>query len=66
MLAGSTGKHIAQGGPAWERPGARPAESGVLMRIEDLSLHAGGRELQKGLNFEVFAGEVLAIVGASG
>ncbi|CAF0965561.1 unnamed protein product [Rotaria sp. Silwood1] len=25
MLAGSTGKHIAQGGPAWERPGARPA-----------------------------------------
>ncbi|WP_457420068.1 ABC transporter ATP-binding protein [Roseateles sp. P5_E7] len=38
----------------------------VLMRVEDLSLHAGGRELQQGLNFEVRAGEVLAIVGASG
>jgi methyl-accepting chemotaxis protein len=25
MLAGSTGKHIARGGPAWERPGARSA-----------------------------------------
>jgi len=25
MLAGATGKHIATGGPAWERPGARPA-----------------------------------------
>ena len=25
-LAGSTGKHIALCGPAWERPGARPAE----------------------------------------
>jgi len=38
----------------------------VLMRVEDLSLHAGGRELQRGLNFEVRAGEVLAICGASG
>jgi phospholipid/cholesterol/gamma-HCH transport system ATP-binding protein len=38
----------------------------VLMTIEDLSLHAGGRELQHGLNFEVRAGEVLAICGASG
>jgi len=36
------------------------------MRVEDLSLHAGGRELQQGLNFDVRAGEVLAIVGASG
>jgi ABC-2 type transport system ATP-binding protein len=25
MLAGSTGKHIASCGPAWERPSARPA-----------------------------------------
>jgi phospholipid/cholesterol/gamma-HCH transport system ATP-binding protein len=38
----------------------------VLMRVEDLSLHAGGKELQHGLNFEVKAGEVLAICGASG
>jgi phospholipid/cholesterol/gamma-HCH transport system ATP-binding protein len=38
----------------------------VLMRVEDLSLHAGGRELQHGLSFDVRAGEVLAIVGASG
>lgn len=38
----------------------------VLMRVEDLSLHAGGRELQHGLNFDVRAGEVLAICGASG
>jgi phospholipid/cholesterol/gamma-HCH transport system ATP-binding protein len=38
----------------------------VLMRVEDLSLHAGGKELQRGLNFDVKAGEVLAIVGASG
>ncbi|KQV96325.1 ABC transporter ATP-binding protein [Pelomonas sp. Root1237] len=38
----------------------------VLMRVENLSLHAGGKELQHGLNFEVKAGEVLAIVGASG
>ena len=38
----------------------------VLMRVEDLSLHAGGRELQHGLNFDVMAGEVLAICGASG
>ena len=41
-------------------------ESQVLMRVENLSLHAGGRELQRGLNFDVKAGEVLAIVGASG
>ena len=41
-------------------------EKQVLMRVEDLSLHAGGRELQHGLNFEVRAGEVLAICGASG
>ncbi|PTT91713.1 polyamine ABC transporter ATP-binding protein, partial [Pelomonas sp. HMWF004] len=40
--------------------------SDVLMRVEDLSLHAGGRELQHGLTFDVMAGEVLAIVGASG
>jgi phospholipid/cholesterol/gamma-HCH transport system ATP-binding protein len=38
----------------------------VLMRVEDLSLHAGGRELQRGLTFDVRAGEVLAIAGASG
>jgi len=38
----------------------------VLMKVENLSLQAGGRELQRGLNFEVKAGEVLAIVGASG
>ncbi|WP_422010610.1 ABC transporter ATP-binding protein [Roseateles sp.] len=38
----------------------------VLMRVENLSLHAGGRELQHGLTFDVLAGEVLAIVGASG
>jgi len=38
----------------------------VLMRVEDLSLHAGGRELQRALNFEMRAGEVLAICGASG
>jgi len=25
MLAASSRKHIATGGPAWERPGARPA-----------------------------------------
>ncbi len=38
----------------------------VLMRVENLSLHAGGRELQHGLTFDVLAGEVLAICGASG
>jgi ABC-type transporter Mla maintaining outer membrane lipid asymmetry ATPase subunit MlaF len=38
----------------------------VLMRVENLSLHAGGRELQHGLGFDVHAGEVLAICGASG
>ncbi|MFT7722549.1 MAG: ATP-binding cassette domain-containing protein [Roseateles sp.] len=38
----------------------------VLMRVENLSLHAGGRELQRGLSFDVLAGEVLAICGASG
>jgi hypothetical protein len=27
MLAASSRKHIAQCGPAWERPGARPATS---------------------------------------
>ncbi len=42
----------------------KPGE--VLMRVEDLSLHAGGRELQHGLTFDVHAGEVFAIVGASG
>jgi len=26
MLAALSRKHIAQGGPAWERPGARPAK----------------------------------------
>jgi phospholipid/cholesterol/gamma-HCH transport system ATP-binding protein len=41
-------------------------EKQVLMRVQDLSLHAGGRELQQGLTFDVRAGEVLAIVGASG
>ncbi|HEV6966670.1 ABC transporter ATP-binding protein [Roseateles sp.] len=40
--------------------------SEVLMRVENLALHAGGRELQHGLGFDVRAGEVLAIVGASG
>jgi phospholipid/cholesterol/gamma-HCH transport system ATP-binding protein len=38
----------------------------VLMRVENLSLHAGGRELQHRLTFDVHAGEVLAICGASG
>ena len=38
----------------------------TLMTVENLSLHAGGRELQHGLNFDVRAGEVLAICGASG
>jgi len=38
----------------------------LLMKVDNLSLHAGGRELQHGLNFDVRAGEVLAIVGASG
>jgi len=38
----------------------------VLIRVQDVSLHAGGRELQHGLTFDVLAGEVLAIVGASG
>ena len=28
MLAGSTGRHIAQRRPAWERPGFRPATQG--------------------------------------
>ena len=41
-------------------------EPQVLMRVQDLSLHAGGRELQHGLSFDVRAGEVLAICGASG
>ncbi|WP_343624669.1 ABC transporter ATP-binding protein [Roseateles puraquae] len=40
--------------------------SEVLMTVENLSLHAGGRELQHGLNFNIHAGEVLAICGASG
>ncbi len=43
---------------------AGPGE--VLMRVEDLSVQAGGRVLQRGLNFEVHAGEVLAVCGASG
>jgi phospholipid/cholesterol/gamma-HCH transport system ATP-binding protein len=38
----------------------------TLMRVDNLSLHAGGRELQRGLSFDVRAGEVLAICGASG
>lgn len=38
----------------------------VVMRVENLSLHAGGHELQHGLSFDVRAGEVLAICGASG
>jgi phospholipid/cholesterol/gamma-HCH transport system ATP-binding protein len=45
---------------------AKPQDHKVLMRVQDLSLHAGGRELQHGLTFDVKAGEVLAIVGASG
>ena len=32
-LAGSTGKHIALGGPAWERPGARPANTLAYVEV---------------------------------
>jgi phospholipid/cholesterol/gamma-HCH transport system ATP-binding protein len=63
MLAGSTGKPIASTGRLGSGPALDPQ---VLMRVEDLSLHAGGRELQHGLTFDVHAGEVLAICGASG
>ncbi len=47
-------------------PALGPRGNGVLMTVENLSLHAGGRELQHGLDFDVRAGEVLAICGASG
>ena len=66
MLTGSTGEHIASAGRLGSGPALGPQKGGVLMRVENLSLHAGGKELQHGLNFEVKAGEVLAIVGASG
>ena len=63
MPAASSREHIASAGRLGSGPALGPQ---VLMRVENLSLHAGGRELQRGLNFEVRAGEVLAIVGASG
>ena len=61
--AASSREHVAGAGRLGNDPAPGPQ---VLMRIENLSLHAGGRELQHGLNFDVRAGEVLAIVGASG
>ena len=33
MLAASSHEHIAQGGPAWERPGARPASPQRTTRL---------------------------------
>ena len=37
-----------------------------VMQVTGLDIAAGGRLVQRGLNFEVLPGEVLAIVGASG
>ncbi len=66
MPAASSREHSASAG----RPGSGPApglhDGEVLMRVQGLSLHAGGRELQRDLSFDVRAGEVLAICGASG
>jgi phospholipid/cholesterol/gamma-HCH transport system ATP-binding protein len=66
MPAASGREHIAGAGRLGSGPAPGPQKGEVLMRVEDLSLHAGGRELQHGLSFDVHAGEVLAIVGASG
>jgi SAM-dependent MidA family methyltransferase len=40
MLAGAAGKHIAPGGPAWERPGARPAMRPPSAMTLDEKIHA--------------------------
>ena len=66
MPAASRREHIASAGRLGSGPTLDPQGSPVLMKIDNLSLHAGGRELQHGLTFDVHAGEVLAICGASG
>jgi phospholipid/cholesterol/gamma-HCH transport system ATP-binding protein len=66
MLAGETPLAHRPTGRLGSGPALGPEPGEVLMKVEDLSLHAGGRELMRGLNFEVHAGEVLAICGASG
>ena len=54
-------------GPAAAPAGpATPGAGEVLVQVRGLSLHAGGRLLMHDLNFDIRAGETLAVMGASG
>ncbi len=58
----------AAGGPtdAQPAPPAAPAPADVLMQVRGLTIMAGGRVVQQGLDFDIRRGEVLGLVGPSG
>ena len=43
-----------------------PSHAQVRVQVRGLAIQAGGRLVQQGLSFDVLAGEVLVIMGASG
>jgi len=50
--------------PIQERPAAVPGE--VIISVRDLSVGFGGNIINKDLNLDVYRGEILGVVGASG
>ncbi len=42
------------------------SENGVVLRLEDLHVYYGGIHALKGINFEVPAGKIIALIGANG
>jgi len=52
-------------GPAWERPGARPA-SASLLSLQGVHTHIGSYHILHGVDFEVPVGQVTVLLGRNG
>ncbi len=66
---GTAGEPPAGSGPAWQRPGARPAST-VRIRFADVSVDfptaAGPMRVVDGVDLEIRQGEFVSIIGPSG